>query len=182
MLVGASLEFSKSAHTFTGLVTGGSDNFFVNGAFGRTSYDGFDSGSTNFGATLGAQLKAGGDKKFEVCPTFTIGRSMGPNNDAFDLEYSSLRTSPGVSMGFVASQSGQTEIVPTLGFTLEHSRNTVDDGFDKFTDGTTYGSIGLGVGFVFNKKFSAQPAVYIPVGLDEGEVVYQVIATLSLGN
>lgn len=181
LIAGAALDLSSGQSTITGIFGGGTDQFFVTGAVGRSSVDGFDGGGTNIGATAGAQLKISSTKKISLCPALTVGRSSGLTDDFFGVDYSSTRISPSVTMGIVAATRGTTDIVPSVSLTFEHYGNKADDGVEEYTDSTNFANLGLGTGFVFKQKFAVQPIAYIPIGLESGNVTFELLGTYSFG-
>ena len=122
--VGGAFDVASGAKTGTGLVTAGTDMFFVGAAVGRSSYSDFETGQTNFNVTPGAQFALGAGKKVKVCPFVGIGKTSGLQ-DAFDQDYSSTIIGPGVGLGFVAVESGTRAVVPSVNLQFVRIGRTV---------------------------------------------------------
>src|SRR5262249_41153801 len=119
--------------------------------------------------------------KFSLCPmgwVFVI--SEPPPTDGASA--SSQLYSVGASLGWEATKSGNTAIEPTfaLAFNALHSTNDFP-GFGTFSGTAKFGTLHLGVGFVFNSRMALVPSIIVPFGSDVPETTFSVVFATKIG-
>jgi hypothetical protein len=180
--VGGDVAFSGDMVTFGGGVRKSFDRFFAGGGALFHSISDFDSGATSVGGYGGTEMTVDSAQKFHLCPTAGILLTFGPSPGA-DIDASSFTFSAGASLGFVASTSGTTSIVPTFGFTFNVRRVKLSGGFfdDEFSETEPFGALHVGVGFVFNDRLSLVPALLVPFGADGADPTVLVAFSTKIG-
>jgi hypothetical protein len=178
---GPVIDLSSGARTFTGVVTGGNDLLLGSVGIGRTWFSDDGGSSTNFSVTGAVQLGVGSESRYKVCPLVAFSKSSGPDDDLLDVELSGTQIGAGAAVGFVAMTSGTREIVPSISLVFSSFNSTaefqgVEDSFR-----SNYTNLGLGVGFIFNQRTSVQPAVFIPLGLDDADPTFELIVAFAFG-
>lgn len=169
-------------------------SFGGTGAFGQVSigtatYDNIDGSSLLFGAGAGYQIPLGQKRLAHLCPTASLGLASGPNNlDVFGdgsvvVDLSETDLSFGMSLGVLASQSPQAQIIPTGSISLVSATVKASDDVSGASDSQTetFGLLGFGIGFVFNQVITARPSVSIPVGLDGASTTFAATFSVNFG-
>jgi hypothetical protein len=183
---GIGAAFSSNSHSFAPGVAYGTENYFVRGAVDFMSVSGVDASAKGIAATGGAEFKTeAGSTALFVCPLVTLAKIWGPSvEDGFDL--SSFLFGLGASVGFVATKTGQTTIVPTLAVSFNHLSTTRTGNFafntNTFSAGTSFGSLQIGVGLLFNDRMSLIPSIIVPFGVDGGETSFSVLFSTKVGH
>jgi hypothetical protein len=75
----------------------------------------------------------------------------------------------------------QVRILPNASFQFASTRATLDNGTTSSSDSQSYGLLTLGTGFVFNSRFSLNPSVSFPIGLDGGNTSFGFIGAMNFG-
>ena len=183
MQVAGSGTFADGASSFGGTFGYGTPkSLYGKAGIGTTSYDAFDGSSFDFNVGGGYQIPLHARRTAEFCPVANLTLSSGPNDVlGSGVDISGRTFSFGGSIGGVVSQSPQMQIVPTAGFQFANTRATVDDGTDSASNSESYGLLTLGSGFVFNQRFSLNPSVSIPVGLDGSSASFGLAGAINFG-
>jgi hypothetical protein len=176
--VGGDIGFSANSFALGGGYGRNFDQFF---ALGGAFFQNFSDIGGGFGVlgSVGTERQVGADQKFSLCPMGTLLLSWGPEV-ATDTSLSTLALDFGASVGFEASRSGTTAIVPRFGATISVLRTSFGGPFD-FSNTETFLTLQAGVGIIFNDQMSLVPTVRIPVGSDFGETLFTVLFTRKLG-
>ena len=58
----------------------------------------------------------------------------------------------------------------------------MDDGTSSASDSESYGLLTLGTGFVFNSRFSLNPSITLPIGLDGGNSSFGLMGAMNFGH
>jgi hypothetical protein len=87
----------------------------------------------------------------------------------------------GGSVGVGVGGSSQVRILPNASFQFANTRATLDNGTISSSASESYGLLTLGSGFVFNSRFSLNPSLSFPVGLDGGDVSFGLIGAMNFG-
>jgi len=184
-----SAAFNDNAKTFGGGVAVGGRGAFGQLGIGGTSYDNLNGSSFNFGAGGGYQVSLDKKNFAHLCPVASIAFSSGPNDiDVFNdgslvLDLRETDFDFGVAFGAMAYQSGQTQIIPTASLAFVSATVKAKDQVSGISDSQsdTFGSLGLGLGFVFNQVITLRPGVSIPIGLDGASTTFGVTLSLNFG-
>jgi hypothetical protein len=85
-------------------------------------------------------------------------------------------------VGALLGRNPQLRFVPTASFQFANTRATVDDGTNSASDSESYGLLTLGTGFVFNSRFSLNPSVSFPLGLDGADASFGLLGAMNFGH
>ena len=184
-----SAGFNNNAKSFGAGFGFGGAGPFGEVSIGTTSYDNIDGSSTLFGGGLGYQVTLGQKGIVHLCPTASLGFASGPNNlDVFGdgsvvLDLSETDLSFGLELGVLASGSNPTQIIPvvSLGFVNASAKASDDVSGTSQSNTQTFGTLELGLGFVFNHVVSFRPIVAIPIGLDGGVTSFGATVSVNFG-
>jgi hypothetical protein len=184
MQVTAGGQFADGSSSFAGTFgLGRANGLYGKAALGTTSYDALDGSSTDFGVSGGYQLALKNTRNAQLCPVASLSIGSGPNDvGGAGLDMSSRTFSFGAAMGAVMAQSSQMQIVPNASFQFANTRLSVDDGTTSTSGSESYGLLTLGSGFVFNSRFSVNPSVSIPVGLDGSSASFGLAGAINFGH
>jgi hypothetical protein len=184
MQVGAGGQFADGTSSFAGTFGYGQPkNFYGKAALGTTSYDGLDGSSLDLGANAGYQVALKTAKPAELCPVASLSIGSGPNDvGGTGIDMSSRTFSFGAAVGAVVSQTSQMQILPNASFQFANTRLSVDDGTTSASGSESYGLLTLGTGFVFNSRFSLNPSINIPVGLDGSSTSFGLAGAMNFGH
>jgi hypothetical protein len=183
MQVTAGGQFADGTSSFAGTFgLGRPTGLYGKAALGTTSYDGLDGSSVDFGVSGGYQLALKNTRGAQLCPVASLSIGSGPNDvGGAGLDMSSRTFSFGAAMGAVMAQSAQMQIVPNASFQFANTRLSVDDGTTSTSGSESYGLLTLGSGFVFNSRFSVNPSISIPMGLDGGNTSFGLVGAMNFG-
>lgn len=181
--------FADNVKSFGGGLSFGGTGAFGQVNLGTASYDNVDGSSLLYGGGAGYQIPLGQKRLAHLCPTASIGLASGPNNvDVFGdgslvLDLSETDLSFGVSLGVLASQSPQTQIIPTGSLSFVSATLKASDDVSGASDSQTetFGLLGLGIGFVFNQVVTVRPSVSIPFGLDGASTTFAATFSVNFG-
>ncbi len=164
---GLDLHFGKSTGVFFG----------VGGHY--IDFDDTDANAKGATGTLGFQLGGGGEKKVAFCPIAQVGFSTGP--DLGIVEISNIAAAGGLSVGIPVAASADFTIIPTASIMVVYNRAKVETGTlsDTSTDG--YGILSGGAGFLISPRFVLKPFVNIPIGLDNADPTFGIVASIGFG-
>ena len=73
------------------------------------------------------------------------------------------------------------QILPNAAFQFANTRATIDDGTTSTSGSESYGLLTLGTGFVFHSRFSVNPSISIPVGLDGSSTSFGLGGAINFG-
>ena len=149
---------------------------------GTTSYDGLDGSSFDFGLAGGYQIPLETKRTAEVCPVASLSIGSGPNDVAGSgIDLSSRTFAFGASLGALVNKSSVVQILPNAAFQFANTRATIDDGTTSTSGSESYGLLTLGTGFVFHSRFSVNPSISIPVGLDGSSTSFGLGGAINFG-
>ena len=87
----------------------------------------------------------------------------------------------GAAIGAQVGHNPQMQIVPNASFQFANTRLSMDDGTDSVADSESYGLLTLGTGFVFNSRYSLNPSLSIPMGLDGSDIAFGLSGAINFG-
>jgi hypothetical protein len=176
-------QFADGANSFGGTFGYGTPKgLYGKAGIGSTSYDGLDGSSFDFGVGGGYQVPLHSSRMAELCPIASLNVGSGPNDIlGSGVDMSSRTIAFGASVGALVNRNPQLRILPNASFQFANSRVKLDDGTDSAADSQSYGLLSLGTGFVFNSRFSLNPSISIPVGLDGGDTSFGLIGAMNFG-
>ena len=177
-------QFGDGVSSFGGTFGYGTPKgLYGKAGIGTTSYDGLDGSSFDFSAAGGYQIPLHASRTAELCPIASLSLGSGPNDVlGSGVDLSSRTLAFGASVGAVLGRNPQLRILPNAAFQFANSRATADDGTDSVSDSQSYGLLTLGTGFVFNSRFSLNPSISIPVGLDGGDTSFGLMGAMNFGH
>jgi hypothetical protein len=183
MQVAGGGTFADGASSFAGTFGYGTPkSLYGKAGIGTTSYDGLDGSSFDFAVGGGYQIPLHTSRTAEFCPIASLGLSSGPNDAlAQGVDLSGRTFAFGGSVGGIEGQSAQMQIVPNASFQFANTRATVDFGTNSESNSESYGLLTLGSGFVFSQRFSLNPSVSIPVGLDGSSASFGIAGAINFG-
>ncbi|HKT59491.1 MAG TPA: hypothetical protein VJQ46_05540 [Gemmatimonadales bacterium] len=176
-------QFADGANSFGGTFGYGTPKgLYGKAGIGTTSYDAADGSSFDFNVGGGYQIPLHTSRTAELCPIASLGLSSGPNDVlGSGVDLSSRTFALGASVGALLGRNPQLRFIPNAAFQFANSRATVDDGTNSVSDSQSYGLLTLGTGFVFNSRFSLNPSISFPVGLDGGSTSFGVMGAMNFG-
>jgi hypothetical protein len=183
MQVAAGANFADGASSVLGTFGYGTPkSFFGKAGLGTTSYDGLNGSSFDFSLGGGYQMPLHARRMAEICPVANITIGSGPNDVLGSGTDLSNRTFAfGASVGGLVGRSTQVQILPNASFQFANTRSTVDDGTTRVSGSESYALLTLGTGFVFNARYSLNPSVAIPIGLDGSSASFGLAGAINFG-
>jgi hypothetical protein len=148
---------------------------------GTTSYDALDGSSFDFGLAGGYQMPLHSSRKAEVCPIASLNFGSGPNDVVGGVDMSSRNFAVGAALGAQVGRNPQMQILPNASFQLANTRVTADDGTTSDSASESYALLTLGTGFVFNSRFSLNPSISLPIGLEGSDASFQLGGAIQFG-
>ena len=183
MQVAGGGQFADGANSFAGSFGYGMPkNVYGKASVGTTSYDGLEASSLDFGVAGGYQIALESKRTAEVCPVASLNFGRGPNDvGGSGVDLSSRTFAFGASLGALVNHDATVQILPNASFQFANTRNTIDDGTTSASGSESYGLLTLGTGFVFHSRFSVNPSISIPVGLDGSSTSFGLGGALNFG-
>jgi hypothetical protein len=183
MQVAGGGQFADGVSGFAGTFGyGAPKGLYGKAGIGSTSYDGLDGSSFDFGVAGGYQIPLVMKRTAEVCPIASLSIGSGPNNVAgTGVDMSSRTFGFGASLGALVNKSSKVQILPNAAFQFANTRNTIDNGTTSTSGSESYGLLTLGTGFVFNSRFSLNPSINIPMGLDGSSTSFGLGGAINFG-
>jgi hypothetical protein len=84
-------------------------------------------------------------------------------------------------MGAQVGNNPQLQIVPNASFQFANTRLSMDDGTDSASGSESYGLLTLGTGFVFNSRYSLNPSISLPMGLEGSDASFSLAGAIHFG-
>ncbi|HZW08245.1 MAG TPA: hypothetical protein VFF65_14065 [Phycisphaerales bacterium] len=183
MQVAASTTFADGANSFGGSFGYGvPKSFYGKAGLATTSYDGFDGSSFDLGFGGGYQIPVRMSRTSELCPVANLSFGSGPNDIAGSgIDMSSRTFSLGAAFGTQVGNSPQMQILPNASFQFANTRLSMDDGTESISGSESYALLTLGTGFVFNQRYSLNPSVSLPMGLDGSDASFSLAGAIHFG-
>ena len=176
--VGAGVSFFDGGKGY------GAGASFGRSLFGAASFNftDFDDTSLSFKTLSGGIGYAASPEgtTISVCPAFSI--SYGFGLEVFGVDFTTTSFAPSLSIGLETEVSPSVTVAPFAQAFLMHSRFKADAGIGgEVTETDTDGGLILGLGLIFNGRFSVGPSVFIPIGAEEGDTSFGVGFSVALG-
>ena len=183
MQVAAGGNFADGASSFGGTFGYGvPKSFYGKAGIGSTSYDALDGSSFDLNLGGGYQVPLQASRTAELCPVANLSLNSGPNDIVGSgVDMSSRTFSLGAALGAQVGRNPQMQIVPNASFQFANTRLSMDDGTDEVSGSESYGLLTLGTGFVFNSRYSLNPSINIPMGLDGSDVSFGLAGAINFG-
>jgi hypothetical protein len=181
--VAASGSFSDDATGFSGSLGFGGAGLFGSVGLGVISFDELDGSGFALGGGAGYDALIGENGIVAVCPEVSLAQLFGPNDIlGLGYDYSETDFAFGGAVGVIATQTDQIGIIPTAGLAFNVAIGRLEDALGNSESETeTFGSVALGVGFVFSQIVSFRPQVVIPFGLEGGDVSFGATLSVNFG-
>ena len=176
-------SFADGTNSFGGTFGYGSPKaLYGKAGIGTTSYDGFNGSSLDLSLGGGYQIPLQTSRTAELCPVASLSIGSGPKNIVGSgVDMSSRTFAFGAAIGTLVGHSSQVRILPNASFQFANSRVSLDDGTTSTAGSESYGLLTLGTGFVFNSRFSVNPSISIPVGLDGSSTSFGLVGAMNFG-
>ncbi len=183
MQVAGGGAFADGANSFGGTFGYGvPKGLYGKAGIGTTSYDALGGLSFDFGLGGGYQIPLQTKRTAELCPVASLSIGSGPNNVAgTGVDMSSRTFAFGASMGVLVGRSSKVRILPNASLEFANTRVKVDNGTSSAAGSESYGLLTLGTGFVFSSRFSLNPSISIPMGLDGGNTSFGLGGAINFG-
>jgi hypothetical protein len=182
MQITAGGSFADGASSFGGTFGYGQPTgLYGKVGLGTTSYDAFDGSSLDFGVGGGYQIPLHTSRKAELCPIASLSFGSGPNDLVGGVDMSSRNFAFGAAVGALVGNSTQMQILPNASFQFANTRVAFDNGTTSAAGSESYGLLTLGTGFVFNSRFSLNPSISIPMGLDGSDASFGLNGAINFG-
>jgi hypothetical protein len=183
MQVAAAGSFADGTSSLGGTFGYGVPNgLYGKAGIGTTSYDAFDGSSFDFGVGGGYQIPLHTSRKAELCPIASLSIGSGPNDViGSGVDISSRTFAFGAAVGALVGNSSQVQILPNASFQFANTRLSLDDGSTSASGSESYGLLTLGTGFVFNSRFSLNPSISIPMGLEGSDASFSLAGAIHFG-
>jgi hypothetical protein len=176
-------QFADGANSFGGTFGYGTPkSLYGKAGIGTTSYDAFNGSSFDLNLGGGYQIPLQASRTTELCPIASLSLGSGPKDVlGSGVDLSSRTFAFGASVGAVLGRNSQLRILPNAAFQFANTRATVDDGTSSASDSQSYGLLTLATGFVFNSRFSLNPSINVPVGLDGASTSFGLMGAMNFG-
>jgi hypothetical protein len=179
----AAAAFADGANSFGGTFGYGvPQGLYGKAGLGTTSYDAFDGSSLDFSVGGGYQVPLQTSRTAELCPIASLSLGSGPNDVlGSGVDISSRTFAFGAALGAQLGNNPQMQIVPNASFQFANTRLSMDDGTDSASGSESYGLLTLGTGFVFNSRYSLNPSVSLPMGLEGSDASFTLAGAIHFG-
>jgi hypothetical protein len=175
-------SFADGASSYGGtLGYGVPKGLYGKAGVGTTSYDAFDGSSFDLSLGGGYQIPLQASRTAEVCPVANLSFNSGPSDVLGDIDVSGRTFSLGAALGAQVGNNPQLQIVPNASFQFANTRVELDDGTDSESGSESYGLLTLGTGFVFNSRYSLNPSISIPMGLEGSDASFGLAGAIHFG-
>jgi hypothetical protein len=183
MQVAGGGTFADGASSFGGTFGYGTPKgLYGKAGVGTTSYDALSGSSFDLNLGGGYQIPLHASRVAELCPVASLSVGSGPNDVlGSGVDMSSRTFAFGAAIGGLVGHSSQMRILPNASFQFANTRATVDDGTNSASGSESYGLLTLGTGFVFNSRFSVNPSINIPMGLDGSSTSFGLSGAINFG-
>jgi hypothetical protein len=184
MQVAGGGTFADGLSSFGGTFGYGTPNgLYGKAGIGTTSYDALNGSSFDLSAGGGYQIPLHSSRMAQVCPVANLSIGSGPNNVFGSGDDLSNRTFAfGAAIGGLVGHSSQMQILPNASFQFANTRSTIDNGTTSASGSESYGLLTLGTGFVFSSRYSVNPSISVPVGLDGASTSFGLSAAMNFGH
>ena len=184
MQVSGGAQFANGANSFGGNFGYGTPkSFYGKAGIGTTSYDPYNASSFDLNLGGGYQIPLHASRTAELCPIASLGLSSGPNDVlGSGVDLSSRTFAFGASVGALLGRNPQLRFVPNAAFQFANTRATADDGTSSASNSESYALLTLGTGFVFNSRFSLNPSINLPIGLDGADASFGLMGAMNFGH
>jgi hypothetical protein len=179
--VGGNLDIAKQVLGFGANVTYGTEHASGMFEIAKRTYTEFGYTSTLIGFNLAGQIDFGEEKKLSVCPTFRVSGESAKDLNAFSLAESTDIMTAGGAIGWVMASRRQKELVPSLELSFGRSRYALTVPDEKFTERRTIAVLTLGVGAIFDKRFSLRPSISYQFGDVSSHTSFNLMAAIAYG-
>ena len=175
--------FADGADGFAGTFGyGAPKGLYGKAGIGTTSYDGLNGSSFDFGVAGGYSIPLEMKRTAEVCPIASLTLGSGPKNiGGAGIDMSSRTFAFGASLGALVNKSSQVQILPNGAFQFTNTRSTIYNGTISTSGSESYGLLTLGTGFVFHSRFSVNPSISIPMGLNGASTSFGLGGAINFG-
>lgn len=180
MRAGAGLEWGNRYSAIDGEFAYGAQGGWYGGVtMALIDQENTTKGATRVGLNGGLPMLVGTTKKVEMCPQLVLSRLAGSSSSTVD--YSTNSFGAGASFGTKLDASKSFDLYP-FGLALLHH-----DAFEQTNSGLTTESsdtnldITIGAGFVFNRKWTVRPMIFIPITDGNTRSSFTVMGSINFG-
>ncbi len=133
-------------------------------------------------SAAGTRFRSTPSRRAELCPIASLSFGSGPNDViGSGVDMSSRNFAFGAAVGALVGHSTQMQILPNASFQFANTRLEIDDGTTSAAGSESYGLLTLGTGFVFNSRFSLNPSISIPMGLEGSDAAFGLAGAINFG-
>jgi hypothetical protein len=179
-LVEAPITFSSQFSEISVNVGGGTDTSYGGGGFFLNRYKDIGLNTWGLQTEIGGQVAATPDRKLVLCPAARLSYENLNNFLDVGVNGRGLTFSGGVSVGFLAYDTPNVSVAPTLGFFYVDSSLHFSAGGQTADSSNTYGQLELGIGLLYGGS-AITPAVIVPLGLDGASTAFQITYAWGFG-
>jgi hypothetical protein len=183
MQVAGGGSFTDGASSFGGTFGYGTPKaLYGKAGIGATSYDALSGSSFDLTLGGGYQIPLRTSRMAQVCPIASLSFGSGPKNVlSSGVDMSSRTFAFGAAIGGLVGHSTQMQILPNASFQFANTRAVADDGTTSTAASEGYGLLTLGTGFVFNSRFSVNPSLSFPMGLNGSSTSFGLSGAINFG-
>jgi hypothetical protein len=177
--VNVAAEFPDSARSYAAGIGAGVENgVFLNLGGGVVTYQGLDERALLGFAELGFQIPLA---RAQLCPIAGGFFGTGPDLPEFGLKVTTYGGSAGIALG-IPLDLPVLDAIPHAAVKYDYFSQTADqEDVGSTTETSRSGRVDLGLGLVFDNRFTVQPLVHVPFANDQAaEVTFGVFASLIL--
>jgi hypothetical protein len=166
-----------------GFAAGAASGPFASAGVSRVEYTDGTNAATSFDVAAGYSVDLAPKGAAQFCPIAQFTYQAGPD---FDTGYGTASVSAH-AVGLGGSFGGAVDVAPNFSLVPFAQAAYVLTGASaslagySASDNENHGEIGAGLGLVFNRVLTLQPAVSVPVGVSEGKATFQVSFALNFG-
>jgi hypothetical protein len=183
MQVAGGGAFADGVSSFGGTFGyGAPKGLYGKAGIGSTSYDGFNGSSFDFNVGGGYQVPLQTSRAAELCPVASLSLGSGPNDILGQgVDMSSRTFAFGAAIGTPVGHSSQVHILPNASLQFANTRVSLNDGTNSAAGSESYALLTLGTGFVFNSRYSVNPSISFPMGLDGSSTSFGLVGAINFG-
>ena len=175
--------FSHQARSYAAGVDVGAGRAFGELQFGGIEIDAWDASAATLGGGAGYQLPLNERGTAQLCPTAELGFVRGPKDILWTgIDYSETDFSFGVAAGVLATgTSQQVEVVPTGSIALANASSKLTGASRTVSHSQWFGTVSLGVGFVFRQEVSITPTLSHAFGVSGTSTTVGIRVAFAFG-
>lgn len=177
---GVGASFTDGIRTVGGTFAAGGESLFGGAGVSAVNYTGLDVRTAGVSAFVGSEFAADSRNRVLVCPVASLAFLAGP--DTGPVDRSSATVQAGGNVGVIATQSGDTMVVPYFGLALLYQRVRTEIGGAESSASDTGAIADIGVGFIFNRMVGITPSLSIPFSAGASDAIFSIRFSFNFGS